>query len=137
MVATLRDPTPLWSRCSPTPDGYLADCPYPPGGEVDVLFISDSSLALVPGPNAGKASCFSAGDLLTAGGDVRQVFTKILWGKGLRQIVDFLLEALDDIENTHRTHDRPVLPVLIIIGWAGNDVYGEGGLQGSSMDSPG
>ena len=27
-----------------TPDGYLADCPYPPGGEVDVLIISDSSL---------------------------------------------------------------------------------------------
>ena len=60
-----------------TPDGYLADCPYPPGGEVDVLFISDSSLALVQGPNAGKASCFSAGDLLTTGGDVRQVFTKV------------------------------------------------------------
>ena len=46
-----------------TPDSYLADCPYPLGGEVDVLIISDSSLALVPGPNAGKASCFSAGDL--------------------------------------------------------------------------
>ncbi|CAL1131539.1 unnamed protein product [Cladocopium goreaui] len=38
-----------------TPDGFLAMCPYPPGGEVDLLIVSDSSLALVPDPNAGKA----------------------------------------------------------------------------------
>ncbi|CAL1151709.1 unnamed protein product, partial [Cladocopium goreaui] len=29
-----------------TPDGFLAMCPYPPGGEVDLLIVSDSSLAL-------------------------------------------------------------------------------------------
>ena len=55
------------------------------------------------------------GDLLTA---------------GMRQIVDYLPEALNDIENTQRTHDRPVLSILIIVGWAGNDVYGEGGYRG-------
>ena len=45
-----------------TPDGYLLSAL-----EVDLLIVSDSSLALVPDPNAGKASCFSAGDLLTVG----------------------------------------------------------------------
>ena len=44
--------------------------------------------------------------------------------------MDFLPEALDDIEKTQRAHDRPVLPVLVIVGWAGNDVYGEGGYRG-------
>ena len=87
-----------------TPDGYLAFCPYPPGGEVDVLFISDSSLALVPDPSHGKASCFSAGDLIEPWGEVRKVFTKMLWGKGLRQIVDYLPEAIDDIEANSRTN---------------------------------
>ena len=39
-------------------------------------------------------------------------------------------EEIDDIEAANRTHGRPVLPVLVIIGWAGNDVYGEGGYRG-------
>ena len=113
-----------------TPDGYLAMCPYPPGGEVDLLIVSDSSLALVPDPNAGKTSCFSGGDLLKPWGDVRGIYTKMLWGKGLNNIVQYIPEAIDDIEANNRTHGRPVLPVLVIIGWAGNDVYGEGGYRG-------
>ena len=101
--------------------------PTATGGEVDVLIISDSSLALVPDPAHGKASCFSAGDLLEPWGEVRRVFTKLLWGKGLRQIVDYLLEAIDDVEANNRTLGRPVLPILVVIVWTGNDVYGEGG----------
>ena len=113
-----------------TPDGYLAMCPYPPGGEVDLLIVSDSSLALVPDPNAGKASCFSGGDLLKPWGDIRGIYTKMLWGKGLNHMVQYIPEAIDDIESTNRAHGRPVLPVLVIVGWAGNDVYGEGGYRG-------
>ena len=113
-----------------TPDGYLAMCPYPPGGEVDLLIVSDSSLALVPDPNAGKTSCFSGGDLLKPWGDVRGIYTKMLWGKGLNNMVQYIPEALDDIESTNRVHGRPVLPVLVIVGWAGNDVFGEGGYRG-------
>ena len=113
-----------------TPDGFLAMCPYPPGGEVDLLIVSDSSLALVPDPNAGKASCFSGGDLLKPWGDIRGIYTKMLWGKGLNHMVQYIPEAIDDIESTNRAHGRPVLPVLVIVGWAGNDVYGEGGYRG-------
>ena len=113
-----------------TPDGFLAMCPYPPGGEVDLLIVSDSSLALVPDPNAGKASCFSGGDLLKTWGDIRGIYTKMLWGKGLNHMVQYIPEAIDDIESTNRAHGRPVLPVLVIVGWAGNDVYGEGGYRG-------
>ena len=113
-----------------TPDGYLAMCSYPPGGEVDLLIVSDSSLALVPDPNAGKTSCFSGGDLLKPWGDVRGIYTKMLWGKGLNNMVQYIPEALDDIESANRVHGRPVLPVLVIVGWAGNDVFGEGGYRG-------
>eukprot|EP00435_Cladocopium_sp_Y103_P046074 s1529_g13.t1 len=113
-----------------TPGGYLAHCPNPPGGEVDVLLISDSSMALVPDPKAGKSSCFSAGDLLEPWEGVRKVFTKMLWGKGLRQIVDAIPECLDDIEDGNIALQRPTLPILVVVGWAGNDVYGEGGYRG-------
>ncbi|CAL1159046.1 unnamed protein product [Cladocopium goreaui] len=113
-----------------TPDGFLAMCPYPPGGDVDLLIVSDSSLALVPDPNAGKASCFSGGDLLKPWGDIRGIYTKMLWGKGLNHMVQYIPEAIDDIESTNRAHGRPVLPVLVIVGWAGNDVFGEGGYRG-------
>ncbi|CAL1159387.1 unnamed protein product [Cladocopium goreaui] len=113
-----------------TPDGFLAMCPYPPGGEVDLLIVSDSSLALVPDPQAGKASCFSGGDLLKPWGDIRGIYTKMLWGKGLNHMVQYIPEAIDDIESTNRAHGRPVLPVLVIVGWAGNDVFGEGGYRG-------
>ena len=113
-----------------TPDGFLALCPDPPGGEVDLLIVSDSSLALVPDPNAGKASCFSGGDLLKPWGDIRGIYTKMLWGKGLNHMVQYIPEAIDDIESTNRAHGRPVLPVLVIVGWAGNDVFGEGGYRG-------
>ncbi|CAL1138042.1 unnamed protein product, partial [Cladocopium goreaui] len=97
-----------------TPDGFLVLCPYPPGGEVDLLIVSDSSLALVPDPNAGKASCFSGGDLLKPWGDIRGIYTKMLWGKGLNNMVQYIPEAIDDIESTNRAHGRPVLPVLVI-----------------------
>ncbi|CAL1139216.1 unnamed protein product [Cladocopium goreaui] len=90
-----------------TPDGFLAMCPYPPGGEVDLLIVSDSSLALVPDPNAGKASCFSGGDLLKPWGDIRGIYTKMLWGKGLNHMVQYIPEAIDDIESTNRAHGRP------------------------------
>ncbi|CAL1170385.1 unnamed protein product [Cladocopium goreaui] len=93
-----------------TPDGFLAMCPYPPGGEVDLLIVSDSSLALVPDPQAGKASCFSGGDLLKPWGDIRGIYTKMLWGKGLNHMVQYIPEAIDDIESTNRAHGRPVLP---------------------------
>lgn len=94
------------------------------------MIVSDSSLALVPDPNAGKTSCFSAGDLLKPWGEVRSIYTKVLWGKGLSQIVRYLPEAIDDIEAGHRSLGRPVAPILVIIGWAGNDIYMEGGYRG-------
>ncbi|CAL1141768.1 unnamed protein product, partial [Cladocopium goreaui] len=105
-----------------TPDGFLAMCPYPPGGEVDLLIVSDSSLALVPDPQAGKASCFSGGDLLKPWGDIRGIYTKMLWGKGLNHMVQYIPEAIDDIESTNRAHGRPVLPVLVIVHLEDDDI---------------
>ena len=52
------------------------------------------------GPQRGKSFVLCCRGFVDRG-LVRQVFTKVLWGKGLRQIVDFLPEALDDIEKTH------------------------------------
>jgi hypothetical protein len=56
-------------------------------------------------------SCFSGGDLLKPWGDVRGIFTKMLWGKGLNHIVQYLPEAIDDIESNNRSFGRPVLPI--------------------------
>ena len=84
----------------------------------------------MPDPGHGKASCFSAGDLLTPWGEVPGIYTNMMRGKGLGQMARYLPEAIDDIEAGHRTMGRPVVPVLIVMGWAGNDVYGEGGYRG-------
>lgn len=87
-------------------------------------------MALVPDPGHGKASCFSAGDLLTPWGEVPGIYTNMMRGKGLGQMARYLPEAIDDIEAGHRTMGRPVVPALIVMGWAGNNVYGEGGYRG-------
>ena len=79
-----------------------------------------SNLSLL---SASSLLCFSSVHI--AG-----IYTKMLWGKGLNNIVQYIPEALDDIESTNRVHGRPVLPVLVIVGWAGNDVFGEGGYRG-------
>ena len=80
-----------------TPEGYLADVPYPPGGAVDVLLISDSSFALVKSQKEGKTSAFHCGELLSPWKGVRGVYTKLLWGKGLGDIVDAIPLMLDHI----------------------------------------
>lgn len=48
-------------------------------------------MGFMPDPDQGKASCFSAGDLLTPWGEVRCIYTKVMWGKGLRQMVNKLM----------------------------------------------
>ena len=51
VAGTQRHPATCWWKSLPT----LLTCPYPEGGEVDLLIVSDSSLALVPDPNAGSS----------------------------------------------------------------------------------
>ena len=107
------------------------DCP--PEGEVDVLVIGDSSTALVDYPDdPRKRKVISLGEILAQSPPtgVRKVHWKMRWGKGLASIHTGIWEAMDEIAETCKKDGIPQIPTLVLIGWAGNDVYGEGGYRG-------
>ena len=107
------------------------DCP--PEGEVDVLLIGDSSTALVDYPDdPKKRKMISLGEILAQSppNGVRKVHWKMRWGKGLGSIHTGIWEAMDEIAETCKKEGIPQIPTLVLIGWAGNDVYGEGGYRG-------
>ena len=107
------------------------DCP--PEGEVDVLVIGDSSTALVDYPDdPKKRKVISLGEILAQSPPtgVRKVHWKMRWGKGLGSIHTGIWEAMDEIAETCKKEGIPQIPTLVLIGWAGNDVYGEGGYRG-------
>ena len=113
-----------------TPAGYL-HVASPPGGEAyDVLLVSDSSFALVKGHDTGNPTKYSAAELCHATSRVRQYHGKLLWGKGLKQIIRGIYEGLDELEGLCRERGLPLRPVLVMVGWAGNDVWGNGGYKG-------
>ena len=51
-------------------------------------------------------------------------------GKGLSAINHQVWELIDKVERENRLQSRPTLPILVVIGWAGNDVHGDFGYQG-------
>ena len=111
-----------------TPDGYLHLVDCPPGGEAyDVLLVADSSFALVKGHDTGNPTKFIASELCHPTARIREYHGRLLWGKGLHQIIDGISAGLDEIEENCR---KPVKPVIVMVGWAGNDVWGRSGYKG-------
>eukprot|EP00435_Cladocopium_sp_Y103_P017887 s3960_g4.t1 len=106
-----------------------------PKGEVDVLVIGDSSTALVEAPDDPKhRKVLSIGELLKGNrpAEVRNVYTKMRWGKGLGSIVTGIWEAMDEINRDCDQKGIERKKILVMVGWAGNDVYGDHGYRGCS-----
>ena len=86
--------------------------------------------------HANPATCsrFSFGELLEskeyALKQIRSVYSGLKWGKGLSAIIHQVWELVDKIERENRLQGRFTLPILVVIGWAGNDVHGDFGYQG-------
>ena len=114
------------------PEALLLDVPCPPQGEADVIIAGDSSIALVDN-RTGQEMCYTAADFVNKDRLpwLRNITSAMRWGKGLKEVVqearDKLLDliAAQDAEGTER-------PILVAVGWAGNDVYGDYGYSGCS-----
>ena len=107
----------------------------PPEGEADLIIVGDSSFALVANHDSPTlCSRLSFGELLQtkeyAINQIRTVYPGLKWGKGLSAINHQIWELMDKIERENRLQDRPSLPILVVVGWAGNDVHGDFGYQG-------
>ena len=114
------------------PEALLLDVPCPPEGEADVIIAGDSSIALVDN-QTGREMCYTAADFVNKERLpwLKNITSAMRWGKGLKEVVlearDKLLDliAAQDAANTER-------PILVAVGWAGNDVYGDYGYSGCS-----
>ena len=98
-----------------------------------VLVIGDSSTALVDYPDdPKKRKVISVGEILAQSPPtgVRKVHWKMRWGQGLGSINTGIWEAMDEIAAKCADEGIPQIPTLILIGWAGNDVYGDYGYRG-------
>ena len=107
----------------------------PPEGEADLIIVGDSSFALVANHDSPTlCSRLSFGELLQTKdytiGQIRSVYPGLKWGKGLSAINHQVWELIDKVERENRLQGRPTLPILVVIGWAGNDVHGDFGYQG-------
>ena len=107
------------------------ECP----GEADLIIVGDSSFALVANhDNPTLCSRLSFGELLQskdyAISQIRTVYPGLKWGKGLSAINHQVWELIEKIERENRLQDRPTLPILVVVGWAGNDIHGDFGYQG-------
>ena len=116
-----------------TPDGYLHLVECPPGGEAyDVLMVADSSFALVKGHDSGNPTRFIVTELCHPTARVREYHGRLFWGKGLPQIIEGITAGLDEIEDQCRKDGKPIKPVIVMVGWAGNDVWGQRGYKGAT-----
>ena len=61
---------------------------------------------------------------------IRSVYPGLKWGKGLSAINHQIWELIEKVERENRLQDRPTLPILVVVGWAGNDMHGDFGYQG-------
>ena len=110
-----------------------AECP--PEGEADLIIVGDSSFALVASHDSPtNCSRLAFGELLQAKEyalkQIRSVYPGLKWGKGLSAINHQVWELIEKIERENRLQGRPTLPILVVVGWAGNDVHGDFGCQG-------
>ena len=107
----------------------------PPEGEADLIIVGDSSFALVANHDSPVlCSRLSFGELLQskdyAINQIRSVYPGLKWGKGLSAINHQIWELIEKVERENRLQDRATLPILVVVGWAGNDVHGDFGYQG-------
>ena len=63
-------------------------------------------------------------------GQIRSVYPGLKWGKGLSAINHQIWELIEKVERENRLLDRATLPIMVVVGWAGNDVHGDFGYQG-------
>ena len=114
------------------PDIMLTHMACPPGGEADLLILGDSSIALVQNAFGIEPTYLTVGDALDGVQmeGIRDVHSKMCWGKGLAHILEAADEMIPKIREEAMRAGRPVLPILVAIGWAGNDVHGDYGYQG-------
>lgn len=104
----------------------------PPEGEADLIIVGDSSFALVANhDNPTTCSRLAFGELLQskeyAIGQIRSVYSGLKWGKGLSAINHQVWELMEKVERENRLQGRPI---LVVVGWARNDVHGDFGYQG-------
>jgi len=109
----------------------------PPEGEADLIIVGDSSFALVANHDSPMlCSRLSFGELLQskdsdyAISQIRSVYPGLKWGKGLSAINHQIWELIEKVERENRLQGRATLPILVVVGWAGNDVHGDFGYQG-------
>jgi hypothetical protein len=109
------------------------ECPLE--GEADLVIVGDSSFALVANHDSPtKCSRLAFGELLQAKEyalkQIRTVYSGLKWGKGLSAINHQVWELIDKVERENRFPGRPTLPILVVVGWAGNDAHRDFGYQG-------
>jgi len=102
------------------------ECPLE--GEADLVIVGDSSFALVANHDSPtKCSRLAFGELLQAKEyalkQIRTVYSGLKWGKGLSAINHQVWELIDKVERENRFPGRPTLPILVVVGWAGNDAH--------------
>ena len=111
----------------------LYDCPSRDGAgsevRFDILVAGDSSSVLVKDPFSASPSRHSFGHYVNVetipGG--RRVVHCHNWGRGLSDIVASIKTGINDLKKANAERDLEPLPIVVVIGWAGNDVYGEAG----------
>ena len=99
---------------------------------MDVLFVGDSCMALVENRKESTTAGRRVGDYVGAqlqsliDGNCGEVQSELLWGKGLKEINDEVEHLLARRKSRKKTN-----PVLLVIGWSGNDVWGSRGFVGN------
>ena len=95
---------------------------------VDFIFAGDSSMALVDeglyADGTVKRTKRNVGEFLKAG----KMDLLTHWGKGLKEVTDGIEGCLD---NKARRTLGGVAPAVIVVSYAGNDVYGNCGYVGN------
>ena len=112
------------------PAALFGSVECPPEGEADLIILGDSSFALVANHDSPtNSSRLAFGELLQskeyALKQIRSVYSGLKWGKGLSAINHQVWELMEEVERENRLQGRPTLPILVVVGWAGNDVHGD------------
>ena len=121
----------------------MTQLPCPGEPVVDFIFAGDSSMALVDEGlyadgtvkrtkrNVGEFLKAGRMDLLTEKAGSAQY--SMHWGKGLKEITDGIEACLD---NKARRTPGGVAPAVVVVSYAGNDVYGNYGYVGNPWVTP-
>ena len=123
-------------ECNPA--RLMTQLPCPGGPVVDFIFAGDSSMALVDETvdSEGKTTRVkrNVGEYLKEAGQslltdrAGSVQYSLHWGKGLEAIIDGIEGCLD---NSRRRTPGGDAPAVIVVSYAGNDVYGNHGFVGN------